>query len=550
MRNVYYATALLGLGIQAAQAAFGVTSSGGYYTVDTGAANPFIFKVNQANCDITSLLFQGVEYQYSSQTSHINSGLGSATVSATTISSTYIKITCVSGTLTQYYIAKSGDSIIYMGTYITAQPSIGELRFIARLNKSLLSVGDPEAYSDLGTAGAVEGSDVFKASNGYTYSKFYSRYYFCCLSTKLKLTPYTSVRFIDDQVHYVTTSSGDVHVSMVMPGTAYETSSGGPFHRDINTDRNTGFHALYFYMNSGHAQIEARRTGFNGPYALYFSRSGIPDKSLDTSFFSSLGLSGYVAASGRGSVSGTAYNVASSYQRVVHWYNSAAQYWAYTNSNGAFTSPLMKPGTYTMTLYKDEFKVASQSVSVSAGSTTQSSIYSAEDTATPLWIIGEFDGQPQGFQNADLIEHMHPSDPRMSSWTAKTYTVGSSSLSTFPMAQIKSVNNPTTIKFTLSSAPGAATLKIATTLAFSNGRPQVIVNSWTGPAPAAPVNLDSRGFTRGTYHGNNELYTVSIPSGVLVSGSNTIQINCISGNADNGFLSANFIYDAVALYKV
>ncbi|KAG8931463.1 hypothetical protein FRC02_002692 [Tulasnella sp. 418] len=467
MRNVYYATALLGLGIQAAQAAFGVTSSGGYYTVDTGAANPFIFKVNQANCDITSLLFQGIEYQYSSQTSHINSGLGSATVSATTISSTYIKITCVSGTLTQYYIAKSGDSVIYMGTYITAQPSIGELRFIARLNKSLLSVGDPEAYSDLGTAGAVEGSDVFKASNGYTYSKFYS-----------------SVRFIDDQVHYVTTSSGDVHVSMVMPGTAYETSSGGPFHRDINTDRNTGFHALYFYMNSGHAQIEARRTGFNGPYALYFSRSGIPDKR-----------------------------------------------------------------TYTMALYKDEFKVASQSVSVSAGSTTQSSIYSAEDTTTPLWIIGEFDGQPQGFQNADLIEHMHPSDPRMSSWTAKTYTVGSSSLSTFPMAQIKSVNNPTTIKFTLSSAPGASTLKIATTLAFSNGRPQVIVNSWTGPAPAAPVNLDSRGFTRGTYHGNNELYTVSIPSGVLVSGSNTIQINCISGNADNGFLSANFIYDAVALYK-
>lgn len=44
----------------------------------------------------------------------------------------------------------------------------------------------------------MEGSDVFYDSNGYTYSKFYS-----------------SVRFIDDQVHWVSTSGGDVHVSMV-----------------------------------------------------------------------------------------------------------------------------------------------------------------------------------------------------------------------------------------------------------------------------------------------------------------------------------------------
>ncbi|KAG8911419.1 hypothetical protein FRC02_006624 [Tulasnella sp. 418] len=336
---------------------------------------------------------------------------------------------------------------------------------------------------------------------------------------------------------------------MVMPGTAYETSSGGPFFRDINTDRNSGFHALYIYMNSGHAQTEERRTGFNGPYVMCFSRTGIPDKNIDTSFYSSLGLSGYVAANGRGTVSGTAYDVPSSYQRVVHWFNSGAQYWTYTNSNGAFTSPLMKPGTYTMVLYKDEFEVKRQSVSVSAGSTTQSSIYSAEDTTTPTWIIGEFDGQPYGFRNADKIERAHPSDPSMSSWGPLTYTVGSSAWSAFPMAQIKSVNNPTTIKFTLSSSQtGAAKLKIGSTLAFSNGRPQVTVNGWLGPAPGAPVNLNSRGFTRGTYRGNNVVYEVSIPAGTLISGTNTILINTISGNADDGFLSPNFIYDAVALY--
>lgn len=60
----------------------------------------------------------------------------------------------------------------------------------------------------------------------------------------------------------------------------------------------------------------------------------------------------------------------------------------------------------------------------------------------------------------------------------------------FPMAQIKEVNNPTTIKFTLTSAQtGAATLRIGTTLAFAGGRPQVTVNGWLGPAPSAPVDV-------------------------------------------------------------
>jgi hypothetical protein len=59
--------------------------------------------------------------------------------------------------------------------------------------------------------------------------------------------------------------------------------------------------------------------GLHGPYAMVFSRSGLPSSSLDTSFFSSLSISGYVGSSGRGTVSGTASGVSSSYQRVVHW---------------------------------------------------------------------------------------------------------------------------------------------------------------------------------------------------------------------------------------
>ncbi|KAG8735256.1 hypothetical protein FRC12_018164 [Ceratobasidium sp. 428] len=116
------------------------------------------------------------------------------------------------------------------------------------------------------------------------------------------------------------------------------------------------------------------------------------------------------------------------------------------------------------------------------------------------------------------------------------------------MAQIKAVNNPTTIKFTLtSSQTGAATLRIGTTLSFAGARPQVTVNGWPGPAPGALVDLNSRGFTRGTYRGINIAYTVSIPSGTLVSGTNTIAISVISGSGGDGFLSPNFIYDVVEL---
>jgi rhamnogalacturonan endolyase len=74
-------------------------------------------------------------------------------------------------------------------------------------------------------------------------------------------------------------------------------------------------------MNSGHVQTEKFRMGLHGPYALAFSRSGIPEggNSLDTTFFQSLGITGYVAPSARGTVTGTASGVGSSFQKVLHW---------------------------------------------------------------------------------------------------------------------------------------------------------------------------------------------------------------------------------------
>lgn len=413
-----------------------------------------------------------------------------------------------------------------MATHITAEPSVGELRFIARLKNDILPYEYPhgEVSTTAGASSTVEGSDVFIV-NGQTRSKFYS-----------------SDRFIDQDSWCVWGNSPEViHVCMMTP--QRESSSGGPFFRDINTNCGGDYTTLYNYMNSGHAQTEDDRMGLHGPYLMQFSRSGIPsDQNYDGSFWGSLGIKGWVSDSGRGRVTGTASGVDSSqYEIVLHWYNSQAQYWTKASSNGAFTSPLMKPGTYTMVLYRTELKVAETSVSISAGSTTTKNIASSLESMNAIFQIGDYDGQPFGFRNADKILRMHPSDSRMSSWGPVTYTVGSSSTNNFPMAIFKDVNNPTTIKFNLNSDPGAATLRIATTLAFAGARPQVSVNDWTSNIPSVPSKIDSRGVTRGAYRGYGETYDFNLSAGTLKSGSNTITITAVSGSSGSEFLSPNFV---------
>ncbi|KAF9629561.1 Galactose-binding domain-like protein [Lasiodiplodia theobromae] len=523
---------LVSLCSQSALAAFGVTDNGDSYTIDAGSANPLIFTVDSSSCDITSILYRSQEYQYSATGSHIGSGLGSADVSVETLDDV-IKVTCTTDTLIHYYVAKSGDSVIYMATYTSAEPSIGELRYIARLDSSVLPSEYPfgDVSTTAGSSETVEGSDVFVV-DGETRSKFYS-----------------SERFIDDDVHCV--YGDDVHACMLMP--QYETSSGGPFFRDINTNNGGDMTALYWYMNSGHVQTESYRMGLHGPYAMYWSRSGIPTlANVDFSFMADLDLEGYVGESGRGTVTGTASGVdGSAHQIVLHWYNDDAQYWTYASSSGAFTSPAMKPGTYTMVLYQTELKVAEASVTVSAGSSASANIASewdAHDDST-LFQIGTWDGKPDGFLNAANQLRMHPSDSRMSDWGPVTYTVGSSSDSSVPMALFKGVNDPLTITLALDDADtsGEATLRVGTTLSFAGGRPSITVNDHSDSA-AAPTKIDSRGVTRGAYRGYGEIYDFTIPDGTL-STSNTITISVISGSSGDGYLTPNYILDSIHLFK-
>jgi rhamnogalacturonan endolyase len=67
-----------------------LSSTTASYTVSADSANALVVVFSRSNCDITSLKYRGTEVQYQSTGSHIGSGLGSATVSAQTISSNYV----------------------------------------------------------------------------------------------------------------------------------------------------------------------------------------------------------------------------------------------------------------------------------------------------------------------------------------------------------------------------------------------------------------------------------------------------------------------------
>lgn len=142
-----------------------------------------------------------------------------------------------------------------------------------------------------------------------------------------------------------------------------------------------------------------------------------------------------------------------------------------------------------MKLYKGEFEVSSDSVAVTAGGTTTKDITYKEAQRSPIFRIGEFDGEPFELKNGDKITRMHPSDTRMSSWSG-TYTVGSSAAKDFPMTIWSKQGSPATVNFKLqSSQVKELTLHIGTTLSFKGGCPIPKIGSWTGKDPGAPVSL-------------------------------------------------------------
>ncbi|GHI02511.1 rhamnogalacturonase B precursor [Streptomyces cellostaticus] len=518
---------------------FGWSDDGSDFVVDTGAS--LVFKVSKTNGDLTSLVYKGTEYQgYGGKNSHVESGLGTSTVTVGQSGST-ILISVAHGTLKHYYAARSGENNIYLWTN-KADSSVSASRYIVRVKAGLFLNDEPDSYTY--TTSTVEASDVFAKSDGQTRSKHYS---------KLRVIDYDHIGW----------SSGGVGLWIVRSN--HEKASGGPFYRSLLRHQSADGGGLYEILYYGENQTEAERYGLQGPYVIAFTDGGAPSSALfpgtlTTSWADSLGISGYVGASGRGRVAGVGIagrNTA--YPYTVGLANSAAQYWgAARSSDGYFSVGGVLPGAYTLTVYKGELAVYSTQVTVSAGATTSVNTITVPSSNDPshanaIWRIGDWNGSPGGFKNADLMTYAHPSDVRAASWTGNVVIGSGTETSAFPAYLWKDVNSGLLVYFRLTAAQAAAahTLRIGVTTAYANGRPQISLNgTWTSSIPSPPTQPSTRSLTVGSYRGNNHTFTYSIPASAWLTDTgqyNVLKIDVVSGSGTTGYLSAGTAIDAVDL---
>ncbi|OLN84356.1 putative rhamnogalacturonase 1 [Colletotrichum chlorophyti] len=504
-------------------AAFGWTDNGSEYVIDSGA--DLVIKVVKASGDISSLKFKGVEYNgWSGKNTHVESGLGASTVSIASYSNV-IKVSVVHGTLKHWIFVRYGNNNVYLFTN-KADNSVSAMRYIVRIKGGIFSHDSTE--SDLYDSGSsiIEAQDINVNSAGLTKSK-----------------------------HYQGSNYGRSN---------HEKASGGPFFRSLVRRADQNGEDLYdiYYYNMGHT--DPMRTGLQGPSVLAFTNGEDPNSSLfarkaDWSWFDDKGLDGWVPASGRGYASGVGLaNMKSGKTYVVGLSNANAQYWGTAGANGAWSINKVIPGTYTLTVYKDELEVATSSVTIKAGAGTAVNTITCvdpQDDAT-IWRIGEHDGTPKGFLNFEdtpmKLTYMHPSDKRISTWNAGNFIVGTHSANRFPGYMWKDVNNGYVIYFKLNAEQlkSGHTVRIGITEAYIGGRPAISVNKWSSPLPAATNQASTRSLTVGTYRGNNVKLTYAVPQSAWIQSTGEWQvltINIISGSSGTKFLSPGVSFDVVEL---
>lgn len=630
---------LAGASLQA-QAAFSVTATKDAtdkvvsYTIDTNAG--LVFKVRgfptdtstTSPGDLSSLVYNGIEYQDATRGTQVNTGYdyiyvdqtgvavkaevvdanGNATPvtlpaaggSAVTAASDYIKITVTTvggatGVLTHYYLVKKGEPKIYMGTYFTAEPTGQALtRFIARIKIAALPSGTPTGTpgglvvnadpsrpaswpDDLrATSGAIESSDVFGITTGPNTGETRAKHY-----SNMRLKDWA----------YIGGTGPNVGVWIVRDNN--EGGSGGPFYRSLLNQITSTDNEITYIVNYGEGQTEGFRLNRLNSYTMSFTNGAAPG-TVDTSWFSKMNLLGYVPPTARGNVFIPAiYGRNTAYPYTVGFANAGAQYWADAASNDGHTqADGMIPGTYTMTVYKNELAVSTSQVDVTAGTTNivpavtinADPLVNSDDPrgkwhiakgdpslTQALFRIGEWDGTPREFLNGDKITVMHPSDVRLSSWfatasAANPYVVGSSQVgTTMPAFQWKGLttapNGPITINFTLkpSQIVAASTyrFRIGITTAQSGARPQIIVNSWNSSFVGAqsgdvypPAQPTTRTITVGNYRARNITYDYTIPASALVAGVNTVKVYAVSGSTStSSWLTPAYAFDAMDLIK-
>ncbi|MFH9878979.1 rhamnogalacturonan lyase B N-terminal domain-containing protein [Streptomyces bobili] len=524
-----------GLLSSASAAAFGYSDDGKNYVVDTGAS--LVFKVSKTTGDLTSLAYKGKEYEgYGGRHSHVESGLGASTVTVKRSGQTVL-IKVVHGAITQWYAARSGQNNVYLWTD-KADASFTATRFLVRLKPGMFPNEGPDSWIEASDK-VIEAGDVWRRADGTTHSKHYS-----------------GKRVIDYDHIGLTTGS----VGLWIVRSNHEKASGGPFYRSLLRHSNDLGAGLYEILHYNQAQTEPQRFGLQGPYVLSFTDGGAPSAALshdrlDTSWVDGLGITGWVGAAGRGRVAGVGLKgMDAKYPYTVGFANADAQYWAKAAAGtGAFSCKGMLPGTYTLTVFKGELAVHTRSVKVTAGGATalnSISITGDPSTARILWRLGDWDGTPGEFKNAELMTYAHPSDARAAKWTGNVTLGGGDEAASFPAYMWKEVNDGVQVFFRLTKEQAAAahTLRVGVTDAFAGGRPRVTVNDWVSPVPAAPSQPSTRSLTTGSYRGNNHVFTFNVPATAWrTDQDNVLKLNIVSGSSGTAFLSPGTSFDCVDL---
>ncbi|MFF1681100.1 rhamnogalacturonan lyase B N-terminal domain-containing protein [Streptomyces sp. NPDC058256] len=526
-----------GLLSSASAATFGYTDDGSNYVITTGAS--LVLKVSKSTGDITSLAYKGKEYEgYGGKHSHVESGLGASTVTIKLSGST-ILVKVAHGSITQWIAARSGQNSVYLWTD-KADASFTATRFIVRLKAGVFPNEGPDSWIEASDS-VIEAGDVFKRADGTTHSKHYS-----------------GKRVIDyDHIGFTTGSA-----ALWLVRSNHEKASGGPFYRSLLRHSNDGGAALYEILHYNQAQTEPERYGLQGPYVLNFTDGGAPSSSLfhanlDTSWVDGLGITGWVGRAGRGKVAGVGLKgMDAKYAYTVGFANSDAQYWAKAAAGtGAFSCKGMLPGTYTLTVFKGELAVHTRQVTVTAGGSTalnSLTIGSDPSSAGTIWRLGDWDGTPGEFKNAELMTYAHPSDARAAKWTGNVTIGGGDEAASFPAYIWKDVNDGILLYFKLTAAQAAAahTLRVGVTDAYINGRPRVSVNDWVSAIPSAPTQPSTRSLTTGSYRGNNQTFVFNVPTSAWktdVSQYNVLKLNVVSGSTGSAFLSPGTSFDCIDL---
>ncbi|RMJ03431.1 hypothetical protein CDV36_015044 [Fusarium kuroshium] len=527
----------------AVAAAWGWKDQNGNYVIDSGA--DLVISVSKSNGDINSLKYKGQEFNgWGGKNTHVESGLGASTVSIASVGSNVIKVSVQHGTLKHYIVMRYKNNNVYLFTN-KADNSISAMRYIVRIKSGIFSHASTDAdYYDPGSS-YIEASDVSINSDGITKSKHYQGN--------------TYGRTMD--YDYIGKTNGKVGLYMIRSN--HEKASGGPFFRSLLTRADATGEDLYdiYYYNMG--STDPMRFGLQGPSVLAFTDGAAPSSSLfarnaDWTWIDDLGLDGWTKWGDRGYASGVGIsNMKDGYTYTVGLSNAQAQYWGVASAGkGAWSIKKIIPGTYTMTVYKDELEVYTGTITINKGAGTAVNTVKATDPAddTAIWRIGEWDGTPRGFLNfEDKVmkpTYMHPSDKRLANWDAGNFIVGTSKTNGFPGYMWQDINNNHLVYFRLNQAQLGKdhTIRLGITQAYINGRPTIKVNDWSARTPGATTQASTRSLTTGTYRGNNVKLEYTVPSSAFKQSTSEWQIMTISivtGSSGTKYLSGGVSFDSI-----